>query len=156
MTRRRFSITIRVWEMRGKTIMIAYDVTCANGHTFEGWFADSASFEDQKTRGLVDCPYCGDTRVERIPSTFAIGNRQKPRQTPADIPTELAAMIQMRRYVEKHFEDVGEKFADEAIKIHYGEVEKRSIRGTTTQEEENRLKEEGVAFVKIPMIRYES
>ena len=136
--------------------MIAYDVTCANGHTFEGWFADSASFEDQKSRGLIDCPYCGDTSVERIPSTFAIGSKQKPRQTPDEIPPELAALIRMRRYVEKHFEDVGEKFADEAIKIHYGEGEKRSIRGTTTQEEENRLKEEGVAFVKIPVIRYDS
>jgi hypothetical protein len=136
--------------------MIAYDVTCANGHTFEGWFADSASFEDQKSRDLIDCPFCGDTRVERIPSTFAIGNKQKPQQTSVDMPPQLAAMIRMRRYIENNFEDVGEKFADEAVKIHYGETEKRSIRGTTTQEEERRLKEEGVSFIKIPIIRYDS
>ncbi len=136
--------------------MIAYDVTCANGHIFEGWFADSASFEDQKSRELIDCPFCGDTRVERIPSTFAIGNKQKPQQTPVDIPPQLAAIIRMRSYIERNFEDVGEKFADEAVKIHYGEAEKRSIRGTTTQEEEHRLKEEGVSFLKIPIIRYDS
>jgi hypothetical protein len=136
--------------------MIAYDVTCANGHTFEGWFADSASFEDQKSRDLIDCPFCGDTRVERIPSTFAIGNKQKPQQTSVDMPPQLAAMIRMRRYIENNFEDVGEKFADEAVKIHYGETEKRSIRGTTTQEEERRLKEEGVSFIKFPIIRYDS
>jgi hypothetical protein len=136
--------------------MIAYDVTCANGHTFEGWFADSASFEDQKSRDLIDCPFCGDTRVERIPSTFAIGNKQKPQQTPVDIPPQLDAIIRIRSYIERNFEDVGEKFADEAVKIHYGEAEKRSIRGTTTQEEEHRLKEEGVSFIKIPIIRYDS
>jgi hypothetical protein len=136
--------------------MIAYDVTCANGHTFEGWFADSASFEDQKSGGLIDCPYCGSTRVERIPSTFAIGNRQKPQEESADKTPELPLMAQIRRYIEEHFEDVGKKFADEAVKIHYGETEKRNIRGTTTQEEEQRLREEGVAFIKIPIIRYDS
>jgi hypothetical protein len=136
--------------------MIAYDVTCANGHTFEGWFADSSSFEDQKSRELIDCPFCGDTRVERIPSTFAIGSKPKPEQASADLPPQLTAMIQMRRYIERNFEDVGEKFADEAVKIHYGEAEKRNIRGTTTQDEEHHLKEEGVSFIKIPIIRYDS
>jgi hypothetical protein len=136
--------------------MIAYDVTCENGHTFEGWFADSASFEDQKSRGLIDCPYCGSTRIERIPSTFAIGNRQKPREDSTDATPGLGMITQIRRYVEKHFEDVGERFADEAVKIHYGEADKRNIRGTTTREEEQRLREEGVAFIKIPIIRYDS
>jgi hypothetical protein len=136
--------------------MIAYDVTCANGHTFEGWFADSASFEHQKSANLIDCPYCGSTRIERIPSTFAIGNRQKSQEESADSAPELALIVQMRRYIEEHFEDVGKKFADEAVKIHYGETEKRNIRGTTTQEEEQRLREEGVTFIKIPIIRYDS
>ncbi len=136
--------------------MIAYDVTCENGHTFEGWFADSASFEDQKARGLIDCPFCGNTRVERIPSTFAIGNRQKPQEDSPDTMPGPGMMMQIRRYVEKYFEDVGDKFADEAVKIHYGEADKRNIRGTTTQEEEQRLREEGVSFIKIPIIRYDS
>ncbi len=136
--------------------MIAYDVTCANGHIFEGWFADSVSFEDQKSRDLIDCPYCGSTHVEKIPSAFAIGNRQKTQEESAEITPELTMMIKMRRYIEKHFEDVGKRFADEAVKIHYGEGEKRNIRGTTTEEEEQRLREEGVAFIKIPIIRYDS
>lgn len=136
--------------------MIAYDLTCTNGHTFEGWFADNASFEDQKSRELIACPYCGDTRVERIPSTFAIGNRKKPHETSPDIPPQLAFMVHMRSYIEKNFEDVGAKFADEAVKIHYGQAEKRNIRGTTTDQEEQELKEEGVSFIKMPIIRYDS
>lgn len=136
--------------------MIAYDVTCANGHTFEGWFSDNASFEDQKSRDLIDCPYCGSTRVERIPSTFAIGNKQKPQEESVDMMPQPGMMIQMRRYIERHFEDVGKRFADEAVKIHYGEADKRNIRGTTTEDEERRLREEGVAFIKIPIIRYDS
>lgn len=136
--------------------MIAYDVACENGHTFEGWFNNNTSFEDQRLRGLVDCPHCGSTRVERIPSTFAIGNKTKPQEQPADIAPQLATMLRMQRYIEKNFEDVGQKFADEAVKIHYGEAEKRNIRGTTTQQEEQQLKEEGVAFLKIPIIRYDS
>ncbi len=136
--------------------MIAYDITCENGHTFEGWFNNSSSFEDQRSRGLIDCPYCASTRVERIPSTFAIGSKQKPQEKPAETEPQLAMIVRMQQYIEKHFEDVGRRFTDEAVKIHYGEAEKRNIRGTTTQEEEQQLKEEGVAFLKIPVIRYSS
>ncbi len=136
--------------------MIAYDITCENGHTFEGWFNDSSSFEDQRSRGLIDCPYCSSRRVERIPSTFAIGNSRKAQEQSEDMTPQLTMMARIQHYIQKHFEDVGPKFADEAFKIHYGEAEKRNIRGTTTEEEEQHLKEEGVAFSKIPIIRYNS
>ena len=136
--------------------MIAYDITCENGHTFEGWFNNSSSFEDQRSRGLIDCPYCASTRIERIPSTFAIGNRQKPQEQAADTSPQLTVMMQVQRYIEKYFQDVGQRFAEEAFKIHYGQAERRNIRGTTTQQEEEQLKEEGVAFLKIPIIRYDS
>jgi hypothetical protein len=136
--------------------MIAYDITCNNGHTFEGWFKDSSSFEDQRSRGLISCPQCGSTLVERIPSTFAIGNRQKPGAQQPDSTPEVPMMLQVQRYIEKHFENVGTRFADEAFKIYYGEAEKRNIRGTTTPEEEQQLKEEGVSFMKVPIIRYDS
>jgi hypothetical protein len=136
--------------------MIAYDIACNNGHTFEGWFKDNSSFEDQRSRGLIGCPHCGSTHVARVPSTFAIGNRQKTDAQPSNSTPEPPMMLQVQRYIEKYFENVGARFADEAFKIHYGEVEKRNIRGTTTPEEEQQLKEEGVAFIKVPIIRYDS
>jgi hypothetical protein len=142
--------------------MIAYDIQCANGHTFEGWFADASSFEDQKERGLIECPSCAVTSVERIPSSFAIG-KSRERDTaerearPAgQAPVGLAMLSELQKHIEKHFEDVGASFAEEAVKIHYGEQDQKNIRGTTTDEEEKMLKEEGVPFMKIPIIRYDS
>ena len=137
--------------------MIAYDIRCENGHVFEGWFTDSASFEDQKNRVLIDCPYCGDNRIERIPSTFAIGKRhEKEHQTAEQFPPQLAMLRKLQKYIEKHFEDVGSGFAEEAIKIYYGEQDKRNIRGTTTEQEEKELREEGIPFLKIPLVRHDS
>lgn len=148
--------------------MIAIDIKCDNGHIFEGWFADSDSFKEQKENHLISCPYCGCNDVERIPSTFAIGNRSIPtdsrvsanRTIPAEAgkaPMPIQANIyEIQEYISKHFEDVGAGFAEEALKIHNGFEEKRNIRGTTTDEEEKELREEGVPFVKIPIIKFDS
>jgi hypothetical protein len=136
--------------------MIAYDVKCENGHIFEGWFKDGASFEDQKKGGMIGCPHCGETRVERIPSTFAIGGRQKREEGSQALPPQVAQFMQLQRYIKSHFEDVGGRFAEEAIKIHYGEIEKKNIRGTTTDQEEQELREEGVPFIKIPIVPQDS
>ena len=131
--------------------MIAYDLQCVNGHTFEGWFEDEESYLDQKKKGLVACPICEDTAVSRIPSAFAIkssppGNRPK-------LSTDELARIGSRvaEYVEKNFDNVGADFAKEALKMHFGVSEPRNIRGTSTQEEEKTLKDEGVEFFKIPL-----
>jgi hypothetical protein len=148
--------------------MIAIDIKCENGHTFEGWFADSDSFREQKENLLITCPYCGCNDVERIPSTFAIGNRSIPEDTgvpaagatpdgkgKAEAPPG-ANIYEFQEYISRHFEDVGAGFAKEALKIHLGFEEKRNIRGTTTDEEEKELREEGVPFVKIPIIKFDS
>ena len=131
--------------------MIAYDLQCANGHAFEGWFEDGQSYDEQKRNGLISCPVCNDTSVYRIPSTFAI----KSSQTSKDILKQQAELDRVSEkvvdFVEKNFDDVGCDFAKEALKMHYGASEARNIRGSSTKEEEDTLKEEGVNFFKIPM-----
>ena len=134
--------------------MIAYDLQCANGHTFEGWFEDSTSFERQQTDGLIACPVCADTGVSRVFSSFAIKSRGPADGGPKP-PMHTEEIIQMARkvseYVEKNFDNVGANFAKTALKIHYGVEEPRNIRGVSTQAEEKTLRDEGVEFYKLPI-----
>jgi len=128
--------------------MIAYDLQCEAGHTFEGWFENAAGFEDQKQRGLLTCPLCGSAEVNRVMSTFGIArhrHRESPEKTPVN-PLEI-----ITRYVEENFENVGVDFAKEALKIHYGVTEQRNIRGVSSEQEEKVLREEGVPFFKVPV-----
>jgi hypothetical protein len=134
--------------------MIAYDLQCGNGHTFEGWFEDSKAFLGQKKKGLISCPICNDTQVLRLPSTFAIKNAPavKPKEAgPRDEAMWAQFGKQLVEFVDKNFDDVGCDFSKEALKIHYGATEPRNIRGVSTQAEEKTLQQEGVQFFKIPM-----
>lgn len=134
--------------------MIAYDLQCKNGHCFEGWFEDAKTFEKQCKQGLVACPICDDTDVARLPSTFAIkGLKRTP---PAAAPPKTAAEAEIMaravmEYVENNFDNVGSDFAKEALKIHYGAAEPRNIRGSSTPQEEETLRKEGVEFFKFPV-----
>ena len=133
--------------------MIAYDLQCVNGHTFEGWFEDRKAYLDQQKKGLITCPLCNDTSVDIVPSTFAIKSSQpsKPRQLSVAEDTLQRVNREAIEFVEKNFDDVGCDFAKEALKIHYGAAEPRNIRGVSTKDEEKTLKEEGIEFFKIPM-----
>lgn len=130
--------------------MIAFDLMCANGHLFECWFKDSGSYEEQKSAGMIDCPVCSDTQIEKVLSPFMV--KKNGREEKAEIDPHRALQA-IHDFVEKHFEDVGVDFAKEALKIHYGESKKKNIKGTTTTEEETLLKKEGVAFFKIPIVK---
>lgn len=130
--------------------MIAFDLLCSNGHLFECWFKDSASYEEQKSAGVINCPICDDLEVERVYSPFMIKRSEDSKRAGID-PHQISQLIET--YLDKHFEDVGAEFYKEALKIHYGEAKKRNIKGTTTTEEEVILKEEGVPFVKIPIVK---
>jgi hypothetical protein len=130
--------------------MIAFDLFCSKGHRFECWFKDSSSFEEQKSTGMITCPICDDHQIEKAFSPFAIkrgGERMKEEMDPHQ------ALQLVHEYLDKHFDDVGAEFYKEALKIHYGETEKRNIKGTATTEEEVILKEEGVPFLKIPSLK---
>jgi hypothetical protein len=131
--------------------MIAYDLRCGKEHTFEGWFDDQISYENQKKKGLISCPYCNDTNVSRLPSTFAIKSSQSAKYCSGqkNLTTQLGNQIV--EFFEKNFDNVGSNFAAEALKIHYGVSEPRNIRGISSDEEEKTLRKEGVKFMKIPM-----
>lgn len=133
--------------------MIAFDLECSDGHTFEGWFNDTASFEEQSAKGLITCPYCDDTRVRRVLSPVAIRSSSRPagQGEPSIDYRKLAREVV--HYINDNFENVGPNFAKEALKMHYGVKEKRNIRGAATEEEEKTLKEEGIEFFKIPVVK---
>ena len=131
--------------------MIAYDLQCSQGHTFEGWFDDEEAFKSQQEKGLVSCPVCNDAAVIRIPSTFAI-RAAGGSAGPSHGSRALAAIQQnIIAFVKDNFDDVGSDFAREALKIHYGVSEPRNIRGVSTSQEEKILQEEGIEFLKFPI-----
>ncbi|QXM25519.1 DUF1178 family protein [Elioraea tepida] len=153
--------------------MIHYTLRCHEGHTFDGWFKDSATFERMAARGLVECPSCGSRRVERALMTPAIGSGAKGRgSTEADpgrgqpaqaaaakaaagpMPAEIVAMLQrLRAEIERNCDYVGPRFAEEARRIHEGEAEPRGIYGEATPEEAEALREDGIRFETIPWVK---
>jgi len=133
--------------------MIAFDLFCSKGHKFECWFKDSSSFEEQKSTGLITCPICNDNQIEKAFSPFRIKKNGEKKREEIDPQQAYQALQIINDYIDKHFEDVGADFYKEALKIHYDEAEKRNIRGTATTEEEVILKEEGVQFFKVPIIK---
>lgn len=149
--------------------MIHYQLRCSQDHEFDGWFRDSASFDQQASRGLLECPECGDRRVARAlmtPSVPKKGERPPapeaaPASPPAPVavaaprmPDQVRAMLQrLRAEVEKHCDYVGEEFAEEARKIHRGESERRGIYGETSPEQAETLAEEGIEVARIPWVQ---
>src|SRR6266851_6244651 len=157
--------------------MILYRLRCSKGHEFESWFKDSRTYERQEKKSLIGCAVCGDSKVARAlmaPRLGTKGNKKTavanavPAPTPAPgpspeqqkmaamakhMPKELReALLKVRAEVEKNCEHVGDKFAEEARKIHYGESDKRGIYGETSEEEAEALAEEGIEFGRLPWI----
>jgi hypothetical protein len=131
--------------------MIVFDLECSRGHTFEGWFDGLESFEEQNAKKLVSCPFCNDSNIRRVLSPVAVKKSYSQKQAvPERIDYQRLAK-EVVDYIKNNFEDVGTKFAGEALKIHYGVAEKRNIRGSATSEEESTLKMEGIEFFKIPL-----
>ncbi len=130
--------------------MIVYDLGCENGHVFEAWFKDRRKFEEQKELGMLECPVCGSTRVRKMLSPV---NLKRTAGGDSPVPQEalLAAVHSIYDNIVKNSEDVGPRFTSEALKMHYGVKEQRSIRGVATEEEEKILKDEGVDFFRIPV-----
>ena len=129
--------------------MILYQLKCADGHAFEAWFKDSTAYDRQEKRGEVHCPVCSSSEVGKdvMAPRVAASRREtdqsekRARQVAREI---LMAMGQLRKEVEKNCEYVGERFADEARAIHYGEAPERGIYGEASQEEAKALHEEDI------------
>lgn len=139
--------------------MKVFNLRCGNGHGFEGWFASEDDFLDQNGRGLIECPLCADRIVKRMPSAprlnlSAVGEpAASSTATTVPMPDLQAAWLQLVRQVMAHTEDVGERFTDEARRIHYGESAQRGIRGQATAEQRAELHDEGIEVVALPLPR---
>ena len=149
--------------------MIVFDLLCSKGHRFEGWVNSAADYATQKERGLVSCPKCATTHVERVPSaTRANLGAQPPKPAPTPPgtanmvktpemdgkdPFAIAQMLYSRMLDEilTKTEDVGRDFPAEARKIHYDEAPARAIRGQATQEEHDALVDEGIPVARFPV-----
>jgi hypothetical protein len=141
--------------------MIIFDLLCGNGHAFEGWFASGAEFDRQKEARLVSCPVCDGSDIERRPSA-KVRVAKTPAAKPAPAPVTAArgeaiaglppALLAKLREVVRNTEDVGDRFPEEARKIHYDEAPPRSIRGQASREEAEALAEEGIDFSQLPPI----
>lgn len=141
--------------------MKVLNLQCAHQHGFEGWFASEDDFQSQLARQLVACPVCGDTAVAKLPSAPRLNlgaagagaESGAPAQGEAEtqLAARQAALLKMVRHVMANTEDVGEKFAEEARRMHYGEAEERNIRGQATREDTEALLEEGIAVLPLPI-----
>jgi hypothetical protein len=142
--------------------MIRYDLVCDKGHEFDAWFSDSSAYDEQAARKLVECVYCGSSKVEKqimAPGIPARSNRKSDaaqRMVSGPMDPRMQAMIKMMRevraHVEKNAEHVGDKFAEEARKIHYNEAEQRGIYGNATRDEARELLEEGIDVAPLPVL----
>ncbi len=156
--------------------MIRYALICEKGHDFETWFQDSTAYDKQAKRGLVTCPQCGSAKIEKAimaPRLSATAKKRGapieapvPPPTPETAPTPPApvAMIspqeqefrsklkELRDHLTKNADNVGTKFPQEARKMHYGEIEHRSIYGVASPEDAKELSEEGIEFHPLPIL----
>jgi len=142
--------------------MKVLSLQCKHAHAFEGWFASEDEFQAQLARGLVECPMCGDTGIAKLPSAPRLNFGASEPAAPAAPKQEVlsapdaqlqAAWLQLVKQVMSNTEDVGERFAEEARKIHYGESEERGIRGQASREETQELLEEGISVLPLPIPR---
>ena len=136
--------------------MKVLDLRCGDGHAFEGWFASEDDFADQLTRGDIACPLCASAVISRLPSAprLQVSRHAAPAVQAAPAQTALTMQSQwMRavRHVMTSTEDVGDRFPEEARRMHYGETEERAIRGRASREDAEALREEGIEVVALPL-----
>lgn len=136
--------------------MMVLDLQCANGHFFEGWFGNSEAFSRQKETGDIRCPVCESNQINQVLSPVAFQRSPRSSKEGEAVDPAVKEIHNFYKFIEDNFEEVGTEFAKEALKMHYGAADKRNIRGTSTADEEKILKEEGVAFHKIPFPKREN
>jgi hypothetical protein len=158
--------------------MIRYALNCEQGHTFESWFQNSAAYDKQAKRGLVACPICGSAKVEKAIMAPRLSRAEPAEASPAmpmpmppapPLPVPLPAkapvsvmspperelrkkLKELRDHITKNADYVGGRFPEQARKIHYGEIEHRSIYGEASPDEAKELHEEGIEFHPLPIL----
>jgi len=145
--------------------MRVFNLACSSEHTFEGWFGSAEDYDTQCARGLLECPVCGDRAVRKMPSAPRLnlsssGQTGAPQAktgasatpTPTPTPEQVQALwLKMANFIRANTEDVGERFAVEARRIHYQEAPERAIRGVATPREAAELADEGIEVMSFPM-----
>ncbi|HEY7687189.1 MAG TPA: DUF1178 family protein [Dongiaceae bacterium] len=134
--------------------MILFDLKCARDHVFEAWFPNNAAYEKQAKAGAIACPACASRKVEKAPMAPRIG--KAPGEKMTAVASEHAEirkkLVELRSRIEASCDYVGDKFAEEARRIHYGETERRDIYGEASDDEAKELNEEGVEFARVPWL----
>ncbi len=135
--------------------MIKYRLMCEADHEFEGWFRDSADYDAQAGDGMIDCPSCGSDEIRKAVMAPAVARREGSRKERlAAVQQDMArAVLRAREYVEKNFDYVGDKFPEEARKIHYGESQERGIYGEASGKQVKELMDEGVDIAPLPGVK---
>jgi hypothetical protein len=142
--------------------MKVLDLRCAEGHRFEGWFASEEAFQSQTDRGLMECPVCADRTITRLPSAprLNVSGAREPQAKPDEARSSDSTAIEMTmqaawlravQQVMSQTENVGDRFAEEARRIHYGEADERAIRGRATPDEAQSLRDEGIEVMSLPV-----
>lgn len=136
--------------------MIQYSLHCSNGHQYDAWFKNAAAFDEQQARGIVTCAVCGDGVVGKAPMAPAVARTDQQKVSLSSAHPDAAKFREMlrayRQKVTSEADYVGDKFAEEARKIHFEEVEQRGIYGEATRDEVTALLDEGVEFMPLPDI----
>jgi len=136
--------------------MVIYDISCDNEHRFEGWFQEPGDFLRQLENGQLDCPVCGSHNVRKLPTASKILTGERSQSSPAHgEPTSAESVAhvvdQLAEYLEQNFTDVGDRFAEEARKVYYGETDRKNIYGNANPDEVAELHEEGIEVFPIPV-----
>jgi hypothetical protein len=131
--------------------VLIFELKCRAGHIFEGWYSGLEDLQRQLESDLIECPLCGDRKVRRVMSSFAIGGKKLSPETPENDIQKSAQAVKkaMQRFFMENFEDVGSDFFKHALKMHYGSIPLHNIRGVSSPQEEEILREEGVDFFKL-------
>ncbi len=135
--------------------MIKYNLRCHNKHEFESWFSNSKEFEKLKNKKLLECIFCNSQKIEKSIMSPSISLKEKgSKKIKENSAKEIRKnLLKIKKFVEKNFEYVGDKFTQEMRSIYYGnKKKKRNIYGTTTEKERKDLREEGIELTTIPWI----
>jgi hypothetical protein len=130
--------------------VIAYSLRCHKGHEFDGWFRNSAAFDEQSTSGHLTCPSCNSIRIEKAVMAPSVNGTKKSVRAKAEARQMRQFATGLRKYIQQNADYVGPNFAEEARKIHYGETPERHIYGEATSKEARELVEEGVDVAPLP------
>jgi hypothetical protein len=131
--------------------MILFELRCSQGHAFEAWFRDGAAYEQQAAAGAISCAVCGDGSVSKALMAPAVATGAA-KLDPEQAAAAMRGWRKVQEHIEKNFDHVGPRFAEEARKMHYGEVEKRSIYGDASTSEAKELRDEGIRVGQIPWL----